>query len=318
MTEVDPGAEAQQARVIDFDVSVLLVTYNHARFVGRALDSVLMQRGVRFEIIVSEDCSSDGTLEIVRSKLAGHPHSRIIASDRNLASNEPILRAIRAARGRYVSIIDGDDFWTVDDKLMRQVQVLDGDPSLSACFHNALILHGDEDKFQDGRYTPPRQPARIGASELWQGNPFAIFTGMMRRDAVKAVGRWYVDSRPKLFTDWPLYLTCAERGDLLFIDEPVGAYRIHPGGEFSGLREKEKLLRIASFYRQMEQVEEGRWAHSARAGASHYFAAQADRYVRKGDKAFGRLCARLALRAGGVGRSVPWRAWAGLVRRSLA
>ena len=317
MTEANHRSEARNSPDDCIDVSVLFITYNHGRFVGRALDSVLMQRGVRFELIVSEDCSSDETLDIVRSKLAGHRHSRIMASERNLASNETVLRAIRAAQGRYVSIIDGDDFWTVDDKLARQVQVLDRDSGLSACFHNALILQDDENEVQNVRYTSPHQPSRIGAKELWRGNPFAIFASMMRRDALNSIGDWYVESRPKLFTDWPLYLACAERGDLIFIDEPVGVYRMHAGGEFSGLRQREKLLKIASFYRQMGHVNGGRWVEMAQTGGSLFFADQARRFIREGDRASAFTCARLALQAGGIGRSVPWRRWFGLVRRSV-
>ena len=84
-----------------------------------------------------------------------------------------MLRALRAARGRYVSILDGDDFWIVDDKLARQAALLDADPSLAACFHNARVVLGDGFKLEDRCWTAADHKERIGLAQLWEGNPFA-------------------------------------------------------------------------------------------------------------------------------------------------
>ena len=298
------------------DVSVLLVTYNHAPFIEGAVRSVLSQETSRsFELIISEDASIDGTREIVERLAAGDKRIRAIYSDRNLRSNEPVLRALEAARGRYVCLLDGDDRWVVPDKIERQASLLDEQPDAAGCFHNALVVTGYADEPSARCWTAASQSPRSSFGELWEGNPFATCAGMLRRSALERVGPWYVDCFP--ITDWPLYLLAAEHGDLLFVDEPVGAYRVHGGGEVSGLPQKDRLLLIARFYRQMEAVDGGRWADMARNGASLYFAGQAGAFLRGGDKGMARLCARLALLGGGVGQSVPWRAWLGLARRSL-
>jgi glycosyltransferase involved in cell wall biosynthesis len=100
-------------------VSVLVVTYNHARFVREALDSALAQRLPQpFEILVSEDCSTDGTREIVQEYAERRPHLiRLLLSERNLHSNQVVARGFRAARGRYLALLDGDDYWTDEGKL---------------------------------------------------------------------------------------------------------------------------------------------------------------------------------------------------------
>lgn len=300
------------------DVSVLLVTYNHAPFIERAVESVLAQQTSRsFELIISEDCSTDGTRETVEKAAANDGRIRTLLSAQNLGANKPVMRAIHAARGPYICLLDGDDHWLVPDKIDRQAKLLDDHPDVTGCFHNALVVYGDASEPSERRWTPSTQPPRISFREIWEGNPFPTCGGMLRRSALEHLGDWYVDSIPKLFTDWPLYVVCAERGDLMFIDEPVGAYRVHEGGEFSGLTRKDKLLQIASFYRQMSRVEEGRWADMARRGASLYFLGEAGRFLGEGDQAMARLCARLAFQAGGVGQSVPWRDWLGLWRRSL-
>jgi glycosyltransferase involved in cell wall biosynthesis len=298
------------------DVSVLLVTYNHALFIEQAVESVLAQETSRdFELIVSEDASSDGTREIVEELARRDRRIRTLYSERNLKSNEPLLRALRAARGRYICLLDGDDRWLVTDKIDRQAALLDRHADVAGCFHNALVIIGNADQPTDRRWTPASQAPRTSSGELWEGNQFATCAGMLRRSAIERVGPWYVDCFP--ITDWPLYLLAAEHGDLLFVDEPVGAYRVHGGGEVSGLPEKDKLLVIARFYDQMSEVDGGRWAEMARRGASLYFAGQASRFIGESDKAMARFCARLAFQAGGVGQSVPWRAWLGICRRSL-
>ena len=91
----------------DIAASVVVVTYNHERFLAQALDSILGQRTQRpFEVIVSEDCSSDGTRAIALDYAARHPgRVRALLSDRNLNSNEVGSRGLRAATGGAVRAV---------------------------------------------------------------------------------------------------------------------------------------------------------------------------------------------------------------------
>ena len=122
------------------DISVIVVTYNHARFIGEALAGVFGQQlHSHVEVIVSDDASTDGTLDLVaRIAAANGPPVRIIRSAHNLNSNIVTVRAIAAARGRYVAIMDGDDFWTAPDKLARQQRFLERHPDCAVCFHDQI------------------------------------------------------------------------------------------------------------------------------------------------------------------------------------
>jgi glycosyltransferase involved in cell wall biosynthesis len=304
------------------DVSVLLIVFNHERFVGQAVDGILMQRGVTFEIIVSEDRSSDRSLEIVKGKLAGFRAKRFIVSERNLGSNETILRALRAARGRYVSLLDGDDFWLVPDKLARQASLLDADPALAACFHNALIVRDDDEEPSAERWTARSQPERIALADLWGGNPFATCAGMLRRDSLGSIGDWYARiGRPTatpMVTDWPLYLASAEHGDIGFVDEAVGAYRLHDGGCYSPLSPRRKLRNTARIYRLMRAGLGRRHELVAAAGAARYFSGWAAEYCARRQRGLALLASWHALRTGGVGRAVGWRRWVRQLVRASA
>ena len=127
-------------------VSVLVMTYNHEKFIRQALDSVLMQEtNFEYEILISEDCSTDRTRAIVLEFQQAHPEKvQLLLSTQNIHSNEIVVRGIRAAQGEYIALLDGDDYWTSPLKLQKQVDFLDSHPECSMCFHNARIFHQTE------------------------------------------------------------------------------------------------------------------------------------------------------------------------------
>ncbi len=127
------------------DVTVILVTYQHERFLTQAIESVLAQRTHgAWELLISDDASTDGTRAIVERFVAQHPNRvRAFFSDRNLNSNEVTLRALRAARGRFVAFLDGDDYWTSNDKLQQQVEFMDQHARCTMCFHNVAVFRDD-------------------------------------------------------------------------------------------------------------------------------------------------------------------------------
>ncbi|MEO8176316.1 MAG: glycosyltransferase [Sphingomicrobium sp.] len=299
------------------DVSVLVIAYNHERFVARALDSVMMQRGVRMEVIVSEDRSTDGTLAIIRAAAAKDDRVTVMTSEQNLACNETILRALRVARGRYVAMLDADDMWLVDDKLARQVAILDGDRSLAACFHNARVVIGDSFEPEERCWTAADHRPRIGMAEIWEGNPFATAAGLLRRDALGAIGPWYSEfgraPRTTMITDWPLYVACAEHGDLGFSPEPVAAYRLHQDGVYSALPSRQKLDITAELYRRMDAGFGHRHRALAAAGCAAYFTGWMTEYGARGETALAWRSAWYALRSGGIG----WRQWVAEAARAL-
>lgn len=289
------------------ELSVLVVTYNHAPFVEQALESVLAQRTDRpTEILLSEDASTDATRDIVTAFAAREPRARLLLSPHNLRSNEVVARGIRSARGRYLCLLDGDDYWTSPTKLDDQAALLDGHPDVSAWFHNAVIC-GPDGRSAD-RWTPASQRGVVTGSSIWQGNPFATCAGMIRTSALRGLGPWYDAFFP--MTDWPLYVLCTEHGEVRFTDEAVGAYRLHEGGLVSALPGRAKLELIAGFYRGMDEALGFRRHDRARAGASRFFFDWAEAYRVSGDRELARFCLAESRRAGGVGLSVGWRAWA--------
>jgi len=173
-------------------VSALVVTYNHARFIAQALDSVLMQEApFPWEILVSEDASTDGTREIVVEYQRRHPgRIRLLLSERNLRSNRVVARGFEAARGEYVALLDGDDYWTARDKLAKQAVFLDAHPECAMCFHNATVVHEDGSR-PPWSWTPPQQKPLATLEDIWLGNFIATCSSMFRRGVCGPLPPWY-------------------------------------------------------------------------------------------------------------------------------
>ena len=129
-------------------VSVLVITYNHEKFIAQALDSVLMQEtDFIYEIIVGEDCSSDQTRKIVLAYGEKYPDKvRLLLPEQNLGMMYNFITTYRACRGQYIAILEGDDYWTSDRKLQKQVDFLDSHQDCTACFHNVNVVYESDSK----------------------------------------------------------------------------------------------------------------------------------------------------------------------------
>lgn len=117
-------------------VSIVCVTYNHEPYLRKALDGFLMQKTTfPIEIVLAEDCSTDGTRSICEEYAAKYPILiNYIWSELNVGPVENERRAFAVAKGKYIATCEGDDYWTEPLKLQRQVDFLESHPGYSVCF----------------------------------------------------------------------------------------------------------------------------------------------------------------------------------------
>jgi glycosyltransferase involved in cell wall biosynthesis len=272
--------------------TVLVVTYNHGGLIRQSLDSVYAQEcSFPYEVIISEDCSTDNTRQIVQEYADRYPQqTRLIFSPENLRTNEVVRRGFDAAKGKYVALLDGDDYWTSNNRLSRLVKCLEADASLSLCFHNAKVSSGSTGFGE--LWSDPSMPERQTLDCLWEGNPFATCGSLFRRSAIPRIPDWYCDFFP--ITDWPLYILFAEHGEIAFIPEPMGVYRIHSGGLFSSNDELTKLHSTSRLFQRLNEATEFRHDHKLRRGHHRYFLGWARKYLAEGDVRKARKCLHYA------------------------
>jgi glycosyltransferase involved in cell wall biosynthesis len=134
---------------------VLVVTYNHERFVERAVRSVLSQKAdFECEVIVCEDLSTDGTRAILNRLDADfRGRLRLLFWERNLGPARNFCCPYAECRGEYVAYLDGDDYWIDPAKLRKQVALLDADPGCALCYHPTRYVSVDEEPI--GYVHPP-------------------------------------------------------------------------------------------------------------------------------------------------------------------
>ena len=136
-------------------VSVCITTFNHAPYIGRAIESVQRQRVTfQIEIIIGDDCSEDATLSIVERYAAEDSRIRVLRSERNEGMHHNYRRTLLAARGEWVALCDGDDFWSDDEKLTDNLKPSQPTPR-RVCATLAPTAFTRGQSRSDG-YIPPR------------------------------------------------------------------------------------------------------------------------------------------------------------------
>lgn len=142
--------------------SILCVTYNHAPYIRQAIDSFLMQEtNFPYEIIIADDCSTDGTSAICAEYAEKYPDIiRHIRGEYNVGGVENERRAIEAAQGEYIAVCEGDDYWIDKQKLQKQVEFMDAHPDYSVTWtkymkyrpeDDGYTVDGNDDLFRGGK-----------------------------------------------------------------------------------------------------------------------------------------------------------------------
>lgn len=210
-------------------VSVAMITYNHERFVAQAIESVLMQQtDFDVELVIGEDCSTDGTRAVVCDYADRYPgRIRLLLPDRNQGTQANFLTTLNECSGEYIALCEGDDYWLSKDKLQLQAHALDTHPDWSLCVHEATNLWPD------------------GHSEAYvRSHGVPIKTVYSLPDIVQ---RHFLPTASMLFPshfvrhlpcamleapgpDWLLHAFLARHGKIGFLDQVWSVRRVHAGG----------------------------------------------------------------------------------------
>ena len=205
-------------------LSVCIRTHNQERFIREALDSVLCQKTTfAFEIIVSDDASSDGTVAILQEyAIKYHTKIRLLLSETNLGGPNNLKRVIEASQAKYITCLDGDDYYTDAYKLQKQVDFLEANPEYAACFHNTWMVDTLGNK--QGLFNKPDFHAIHDAREFIRERWFVpIHSAVLRREYVE-FPEWY---DKVMNDDYVVHLLVAKHGAYYYMSDVMVAYRRH-------------------------------------------------------------------------------------------
>jgi len=210
-------------------ISVVVTAYNHGSYIGKAVESVLGQTFGDFEMIVFDDGSPDDTRDVVaafkdnRIRYYYQTNSGLPACGRN--------RGIELARGAYISLMDGDDFWH-KDKLKESKKALEENPETALVCHNEAIVRGEE-VVRHSSYGP--YVADMYHKLLFDGNCLHTSAVTIRRGVFFEDGFAFSEDK-RLYTveDYEYWLRLSRKYRFFFIPEVLGYCRISDTGAYLG------------------------------------------------------------------------------------
>jgi glycosyltransferase involved in cell wall biosynthesis len=215
-------------------VSVAVHTYNHRAFIGQTIESILAQkRDFPIEIVISDDCSPDGTGKVIDEYQARYPDLFVRRDpERNVGAHANFARVWTACRGKYIALLDGDDWWHSPDKLSTQVELMEANPEYTISGHTVRVVQMPDCKEIGTQPGVKCRRQRSTIQDLIAENYLCSCSVMCRRGIVATIPTWIAELS---LGDWPLYILHAIRGPIGFIDHPYGTYRLHVGGAWSKL-----------------------------------------------------------------------------------
>jgi len=222
-------------------LSIVIITYNHDTFIGKAIDRILLQKvNFDYELIICDDASGDRTQEIITGYQQKNPGIiKPYFSPQNKGALAMAEKAFKMASGNYLAWLDGDDYWTYEGKLQYQVDFLDKNPSYSGCFHDAAIistckipsksndlLYYNQWKYysQFNKYTPDFYPW-----DLIERSLIPTASLVCRKECLAAdVFERYSDI--KLSINWLFHLIIIKNSRFRYFNELWSVYKDHSEG----------------------------------------------------------------------------------------
>jgi len=252
--------EFPHQEIADPIVSVCVQTYWHENYIRKCLEGILEQKtNFEFEILLGEDDSPDNTRQICIEYAKKYPEKiRLFLHDRannikingNPTGRFNFLYNLYSARGKYITLCEGDDYWTDPNKLQKQVDFLEVNEDFAITFCNVLIKNenenipaypGYQNEKVSSEYLIQTIPTPKKVSDIYdiaKGNfihtPGVVFRNIFRENPVPG----YMKAVP--IGDWPLYMYISRYGKIAYTDEIMTVYRVHNSGAFSSVSEARK------------------------------------------------------------------------------
>ncbi|MGO3184223.1 MAG: glycosyltransferase family 2 protein [Aequorivita sp.] len=231
-------------------VSVTMITYNQENYIREAIEGVLMQVcdfGV--ELILSDDGSNDNTEAIVSNIIDNHPNGHWINYVKHSANKGMInnfLWSLSQAKGKYIALCEGDDYWTDPRKLQKQVDFMEENSDCSMCYHS--VRHSFMTNNMVDQIVGPKSSVNIKytSKEFIKSKYARTVTLLIKTSVFNNAPTWMLDSP---IGDYPLQMLCALRGNIGYIGgNPMAVYRVGvPGstnhGRFGSKEEQKKWMR---------------------------------------------------------------------------
>jgi glycosyltransferase involved in cell wall biosynthesis len=224
-------------------INVIVTTYNHEKYIAQCLESILEQKGdFQIEIIVGDDASTDNTRKIAEEFQERNPEVIVLPLVENLGVTKNLKRCLDACSGHYIAICEGDDYWTDEYKLQKQITFMEEHQDFSMCFSALMIYHQDLGIFEPFQDQLQLTKNVLSTEDLILMNSIGNFSCCMYR--AKAVRQFPDDLFDLFAVDWMFNMVCGQFGKIGFIRDWMSVYRKHAHGVWAGRSNLERTTRL--------------------------------------------------------------------------
>ncbi|MBK6621185.1 MAG: glycosyltransferase [Saprospirales bacterium] len=243
-------------------VSVCIQTYNHAGYIVQCLDGILSQeRDFPIEVIIGEDDSTDGTRDICISYAEKYPDliRLFLRSEKDKiwingqkTGRFNFMSNLQAARGKYIALCDGDDYWVDVQKLKKQVSLLETG-TFTVCGTNARLYYQTTGALGPALFKH-QDRTEFSREDLVFHNPFPTSTVVFKK-ASGDFPQWFWETP---YLDWSLYFFHSKDGKAIYLEDLTAVYRIHSGGLWGKIGTYQRIrngIALRSFFlKEIDQV----------------------------------------------------------------
>ena len=221
-------------------VSIGSITFNHEKFIAESLDSILIQEtNFPFEIIIRDDCSTDGTATIVKEYAEKFPHinSTILETENQYSKGvRGSIVLYQKVVGKYVAMLEGDDYWRDKSKLQKQVDFLDTNSDYVLSYCNSIVVDENDKLISESRHSLPKE---YTSEQMLLTEAYIPTNTAMFRKVVTLSPEQYNNT---LSVDTLLWHLLGHHGKSKYQENIISSvYRVHSGGVYSSLEEIEKF-----------------------------------------------------------------------------
>ena len=205
-----------------------MITYGHEKYIQKAIEGVFLQKtNFPIEFIIANDNSPDNTDSIIKQIIKNTPDNvqvRYTKHEVNKGMNPNFTWALKQAKGKYIAVCDGDDYWIDENKLQKQVDFLEQNPNYAICCHNVYFLNGETISSQSP-YDKENTQDTYTLDDLASKNMIPTLSAVFHNLNMNFPD-WYYSSP---MGDYPLFLWTAKSGKIKYFKEKMGVYRQNTG-----------------------------------------------------------------------------------------
>lgn len=237
----------------DVVVTVVIITYNHEKFIEQAIDSVLMQKvNFNYEVLIGNDCSPDNTKNILL-KYEKYDFFKIFNRPKNMGANKNSCDLLKRAKGKYVAFLEGDDYWTDENKLQKQVDFLENHQEYIGVAHRQNVVDINGKYIKTYEEWSKRHSKKYTKKDVEKGNMFFQGNALMVKNFYKDNDFSFIYKIDPLVGDRSNLAFFTSFGDIYILNDNMSVYRWFEKPE----RKRELLedsIHSLEYYTKLEKI----------------------------------------------------------------